>query len=254
MRLTVGPLPSAVYWRRRAVVLGAGLLFLIVLLYSCGGPGDSGDKPKGAGGSPTPTVGSTKAGPTPDPGGTTSPGAGEASPGAGSSPGGDQSGDSAQGGPQQVGPPQGGGVVDVPNVPPPAPGSCTDSEMSLIVSATPSAVQRGEDVPVKLGIKIKNISNRTCSRDVGPDLQELFIKIGAQRVWSSDTCGTGRGSDVRSFPPGQENEYGLDWNGRESSRCGGGVAAGDRAGAGQYQVFARLGTKLSAPVKLTISD
>ena len=37
MRLTVGPLPPAVYWRRRAVVLGAGLLFLIVLLYSCTG-------------------------------------------------------------------------------------------------------------------------------------------------------------------------------------------------------------------------
>ncbi|MGC1213053.1 MAG: hypothetical protein WA890_17525, partial [Micromonospora sp.] len=39
MRLTVGPLPPAVYWRRRAVVLGAGLLFLIVLLYSCSGSG-----------------------------------------------------------------------------------------------------------------------------------------------------------------------------------------------------------------------
>ena len=40
MRLTVGPLPPAVYWRRRAVVLGAGLLFLIVLLYSCDAAGD----------------------------------------------------------------------------------------------------------------------------------------------------------------------------------------------------------------------
>ena len=37
MRLTVGPLPSAVYWRRRAVVLGALLLLVIVLVYSCSG-------------------------------------------------------------------------------------------------------------------------------------------------------------------------------------------------------------------------
>ena len=35
MRPTVGPLPSAVYWRRRAVVLGAVLLGIIVLFVSC---------------------------------------------------------------------------------------------------------------------------------------------------------------------------------------------------------------------------
>ena len=46
MRLTVGPLPAAVYWRRRAVVVGAILLFLIVMMYSCANPGESGVTPQ----------------------------------------------------------------------------------------------------------------------------------------------------------------------------------------------------------------
>src|ERR1044072_3056856 len=43
MRTTVSPLPSAVYWRRRAVVLGAVLLGIIVLFVSCSGD-DKNDK------------------------------------------------------------------------------------------------------------------------------------------------------------------------------------------------------------------
>src|SRR5215218_4491135 len=49
MRSTVGPLPSAVYWRRRAVVLGALLLGVIVLFVSCSGGDDKGsDRGPGA--------------------------------------------------------------------------------------------------------------------------------------------------------------------------------------------------------------
>ncbi|HEX7744092.1 MAG TPA: hypothetical protein VF462_02355, partial [Micromonosporaceae bacterium] len=48
MRLTVGPLPPAVYWRRRAVVLGAILLFVLVLMYSCLGSGRQPTEPTAA--------------------------------------------------------------------------------------------------------------------------------------------------------------------------------------------------------------
>lgn len=239
MRLTVGPLPSAVYWRRRAVVLGVGLLFLIVLLYSCGGPGGSGDKPRA---DTSPAAGATSPPTEPSPtGATPTPGNSAATPDVTASSG------SSEGGQQQGG---SGRPADVPVAPPAAPGSCADSEMSVTPVASPTTVRHGNQVSLKL--KIKNISARTCSRDVGPDLQELFIKVGAQKLWSSDTCGTARGSDVRTFPPNQENEYGLVWNGRDSSKCDGTSPAGQRAGPGEYQVFARLGTKLSEPIKLTI--
>ncbi|PWU56344.1 hypothetical protein DLE60_26410, partial [Micromonospora globispora] len=60
MRLTVGPLPPAVYWRRRAVVLGAGLLFLIVLLYSCSDPGRNTGGTAKPGSSPTASASALK--------------------------------------------------------------------------------------------------------------------------------------------------------------------------------------------------
>ena len=42
MRLTVGPLPSAVYWRRRAIVLGVAVVLVFLIVQSCsGGEGKS---------------------------------------------------------------------------------------------------------------------------------------------------------------------------------------------------------------------
>src|SRR3712207_1808921 len=63
MRMTVGPLPPAVYWRRRALVLGAVLAVLLVLVYSCSSGSNDGDgraAPNGgskapASGTPTPS-------------------------------------------------------------------------------------------------------------------------------------------------------------------------------------------------------
>ncbi|MEV4388582.1 hypothetical protein AB0J68_23175 [Micromonospora sp. NPDC049580] len=246
MRLTVGPLPPAVYWRRRAVVLGAGLLFLIVLLYSCTGPGRSGGRPN-AGASPTSTPTSTA---SPGPGGSVlSPQTGAPSASGSADPNADRSA-----GPNATDPspettsndPSLGSAGSVDD------GTCTDAEISVTSVARPTSVQRGAVVDLQL--KIKNTSERTCSRNVGADLQEIFIKAGAEKVWSSDTCGKVQGSDVQSFTPGFERSYQVGWNGRDTTRCdGAGLAAGPFPPAGTYQVFARVGTKYSAPVKITIT-
>lgn len=236
MRLTVGPLPPAVYWRRRVVVLGAGLLFLIVLLYSCTQSGRSGEKPE-AGATST----STSAG-TPGPAGPVlTPETGAPPPSSSADPG-------------TTSP----SPAITSNAPPPGAaagaeddGTCTDAEISVVSSASPLSVQRG--AVVELQLKIKNTSDRTCSRNVGADLQEIFIKSGAEKIWSSDTCGKVQGSDVQSFTPNFERAYRVPWNGRDTSRCDGALAAGPFPPLGSYQVFARVGTKLSAPVKLTIT-
>ncbi|MEU5937640.1 hypothetical protein ABZ807_00405 [Micromonospora sp. NPDC047548] len=233
MRLTVGPLPSAVYWRRRAVVLGAGLLFLIVLLYSCN---QSGDTATTTGAKTTPTSPAIHPSPTPPTSGSAAP---PATPDSGGGPAADPGTTTTPPAASPAGP----AVVDD--------GTCTDAELSVTPVALPSEVGRG--ALVDLTLKVKNKSQRTCSRDVGADLQELFVKSGAETVWSSDTCGTGKGSDVQSFTPGFERSYQLTWNGKDVSRCAGGVAAGPTPPAGRYQVFARVGTKLSEPVKLVIT-
>jgi len=237
MRLTVGPLPPAVYWRRRAVVLGAGMLFLIVLLYSCSGPGGTDEPGQDRAGNPGPTTGATPTTPvlTPESG---APDDGQSDAPAGEASGEPAAGDSTAG--AQVPPPAA-----------PVDGGCTDEEMSVIPVPSQTSAKRGE--PIELKLKIKNASNRTCSRDVGADVQELFIKVGARKVWSSDVCSTVRATDVRSFPPGLENEYTISWNGRESSKCANGLANGPYPAAGTYQLFGRLDTKHSDPVKLTIT-
>ena len=255
MRLTVGPLPPAVYWRRRAVVLGAGLLFLIVLLYSCTGT----DRNTGAPGTdPSP---SGSAGAQPDPSGSVlTPQSGGPSPTAGDSGGGaNTGGGTGDGGASSGGGNTGGGVNNgggngnggATGQPVSDDGTCTDSELLVTPVAVPPTAQRGTVVTLRL--KVKNVSNRTCSRDVGADLQELYIKAGAEKIWSSDTCGTGKGSDPQSFTPNFERSYELGWNGRVDNRCANGLANGEFAAIGAYQVFARVGTKISEPVKLTIT-
>jgi hypothetical protein len=135
--------------------------------------------------------------------------------------------------------------------PPPANGaSCTNDEMTLTPVPAKTSVQRG--TPVDLRLRIANSSSRTCERDVGADLQELRLVQGAQTIWSSDHCGAARGSDLRTFGPGGSREYMVTWNGKSSSKCTSGVPAGPLPDVGEYQLVARLGTKLSAPVKVTL--
>jgi hypothetical protein len=128
---------------------------------------------------------------------------------------------------------------------------CTDAEMSVIPNPVPATAPRGAFVDISL--KIKNVSNRTCVRDVGADLQEIYIKSGAVTVWSSDRCGNVKGTDLRPFTPNFEREYSVDWNGHDVTRCADNLAAGPIPPAGVYQVFGRLGTKTSSPVQLTLT-
>ncbi|HEX5541095.1 MAG TPA: hypothetical protein VFX60_05965 [Micromonospora sp.] len=236
MRLTVGPLPPAVYWRRRALVLGAVLLFVWVVAYSCSGTGKTAAN-SGLTSSPEPTV--TVHTPTSDPPSSDAPG--EESTGEGSTGGGSTSTEPAEGAP-----------VDPGAGSAPGAGTCTDEEIRVTPAPEFNPVQRG--VTIELRLKIKNVSNRTCDRDLGADAQEIYIALGAEQVWSSDTCGTASGTDVKALQPGVEHEYRVAWNGKASTSCAKGIATGDPLTAGEYQLFGRLGTKLSEPVKLTITD
>jgi hypothetical protein len=279
MRSTVGPLPAAVYWRRRAVVLGALLLAVIVLFVSCSGGDDQDDK-RGSGTSSQAPLPPSLASATPEeepsftdpgrnagnpslpaPGDLTASGAG-GDPTAGDGTVGDgtvgdgtvgdgSAGDDPDG---TQGDPDGGtgdGSGDS-NVNAAANGTCTDAEMSLTPVPSPTTVRRGNPVAVRL--KIKNISARTCTRDVGADLQELYLGQGAGRIWSSDTCSTTRGSEVHTFPPNEEREYKVTWNGKQATKCSGGLATGTAPAAGQYEMRFRLGAKISAPVLITVTS
>ena len=227
MRLTVGPLPAAVYWRRRAVVLGAVLLLALAVSYTCSGPQSS------AGPSPSHSPSakaSPKTNPSLQPAELISPAPSADDPGT-----------------QATTPPVGDPSVD--------PRACTDAEIRVTAKPTVTSAARGAHVVIYL--YIKNISARSCTRDIGPDLQELRIVLGAEKVWSSDDCGTARGSNIRNFLPNFEVSFNVDWNGKMSTSCIGTGAnrapAGAAPDAGRYQVLGRVGTAQSKAATLTIS-
>jgi hypothetical protein len=131
---------------------------------------------------------------------------------------------------------------------------CTDTE--LMVTAVPGKTNlaRGTDLFFKLFIK--NTSGRTCTRDIGPDQQELYVKLGTQVIFSSDHCDGPTGTEMRSFPPGHERSYDVFWNGKSSSSCATATKRtpnGPVPEAGDYQLFGRVGTDISEPVTLKLT-
>lgn len=230
MRLTVGPLPPAVYWRRRAVVLGSLLAVIVLVTYSCGGSGgaDPAARTAGATASPAPDTAAGTTAPPADAARQTDEPAQSPAPSAPASP-------AAPDGQATGGPPD--------------PGVCTDDEIR--VTPVPATGQLPAGAPLDISLKIKNISQRTCRRDVGADQQELYLKEqgGAEKIWSSDDCGGIRGTNVESFTPGFERAYEVSWTGQASTNCK------DRPvpEPGAYDLFGRVGTKRSNPVTLTLT-
>lgn len=229
MKLTVGPLPPAVYWRRRAVVLGGILLVVVLISYSCSGGGGSGGG-GGATGSGQPSSGT---------------GGGLQHPTIGDSP-------SASATPT---PTPTGAVSEAPTTAPAAPvvdasaPACADADIQVTVVADPTSFTPPS--LTHLTIKIRNISTHSCSRDVGADPQELRVMSGSKIVWSSDYCQTTHGQpDVRVFGPNVEATFYQVWDGRSlAPNC----VRGDNVPAGSYQAVARLDNKYSPAVTLTIT-
>lgn len=224
MNLTVGPLPPAVYWRRRALVFGAVLALVILLVTMCGGANGAR--------SPGHPAAATSTSRSPSPAATPS----VQAPIVGA-PGG------ASGGPSSAPP----SAAAAPTGPPSAASDlCSDAEIQLIPS-----VQKinGGSYPYQLTLRIKNISTRTCKRDIGSGPQELHIvNASGVTVWSSDNCQSATGSDVRTFTPNVESAFQLGWDGNAN-------APGCRSTGvlnGSYQLVAKLDTDVSAPVGFTI--
>lgn len=219
MRLVVGPLPASVYWRRRAVVLGGAALVVTMIVYSCSASSGKSSTTPASSSSPRPSL---VASPTPSPKAVDAPvGVVDSSPAAAP-------------------------VVD--------PQACTDSELTVTAVPSKTTVSVGTELPIKL--VIKNSSQRSCSRDIGPDQQELYVVLGTQRIWSSDHCDGPTGSESRTFPPAHERSYDVVWNGHSSTSCSTTTKRtpnGPPPQAGEYQLFGRVGTDLSEPVILKLS-
>ena len=198
----VGPLSASTYWRRRAVLLGA-VVVVVLLLRSCTGGGSTPTASPAA--SPTPT---RTASPPPVPVRTT---AAPVPP---------------------VVPPSATATVQ------PADGRCPDSALSLVASADAPSYAAGSS-PL-LSLTARNTGSVPCRRDLGSGMVELLVFSGPDRIWSSDDCSAGTGTDTVLLAPGASRTVKLSWSGKRSAPG----CAGTRTQAqpGTYQVTGRVGT------------
>lgn len=241
LRNPVGPLPSSIYWRRRAValLLLALLALLIAWAVSSGDPGaGTGDdgKPGGAGPAPSITPGPSGSGPaiSEQPGGrdesggtgdSTGTGSGDST---GAGAGGDANagtdgGDGKNGDPGVSGAANGGGAGPAERV---AAGSslpdCAPGAVELTVRSVKPAYAPGERPRFELAVH--NSSAVTCKADLGPGKAVLTVSAindgENDKVWSSKDCPTGGGSLLLKVPAGRTVTHTVDWDRRGSApRC-----------------------------------
>jgi len=247
LRNPVGPLPSSIYWRRRAVLLSVlallALLIAWVVTTSGGGGGRNGaDGSNGKHPTSSITPGPSGSGPaiSQHPGGRD-----ESSGGGGSdeSSGGSGSGDSGGAGAGSGGSDEGvGGGGSTGGQLPAGSGSslpdCASGSVQLTLKSVHNSYAPGETPTFEL--IAKNSSGSDCKVDLGPKNAVLTItQTGSDDgVWSSADCPSGSGSVLFRVPANNEVTYTVKWDRKPSAPNCATPPAGT-ASAGTYLVEAQ---------------
>ena len=230
----VGPLPAAVYWRRRLLVLGCALGVLggggwLGASVVTGSPDDVapvaapiGDAPRATPGleQVLPSLAAVQvpaAAPSPAPS-TTPP---STTPPAPSAPAG-----------------------------PTAGGPCSDDMIGVEVRPDPVSAAVGSKPTFELGVT--NVSPVACVRTVDAVLQEIvLVDTAGDRVWGSNDCFPETTVAQRTLQPGETVGFPVPWSGLSSAP--GCTGSRSTPPAGTYVLRGRLDTKVSPDVTFTLT-
>ncbi|MEU9291054.1 hypothetical protein AB0D57_42170 [Streptomyces sp. NPDC048275] len=262
MRNPVGPLPSSIYWRRRAVLLSvvALLALLIAWVVGTGGGGGKQNADGSNGKNPVDTItpGPSGSGPaiSQHPGGRDESSA-SASPGSGGDDSGDSSGSSSGStgdtGTSDDGSKSGGGVGSTDQLPA---GStlpnCTTGAVKVSLRSVRNTYALGEKPSIEL--IAKNSSSGDCKVDLGPKNAVLTItQAGSdESFWSSDDCLKDPGSLLFRVPADDQVTYTQDWD-RTASAPGCTTPSPGSAAAGTYLVEATVPGLTKAQTSFVLS-
>ncbi|MFD5749179.1 hypothetical protein [Streptomyces sp. NPDC127033] len=276
LRNPVGPLPSTIYWRRRAVAatLIALLALLVVWVVTSGGGGSKKTDGKGDGANPVTSItpGPSGSGPaiSEQPGGrdessgsgdggsdgdggqggtdaggdggkngdTGAPGSGGDSGGAGSGGGNDASDGGGSAGSSGGGAGSGGGGTTTSGRQVPAGSALPDcAPGSLTLTLSTTKVGYGPGEKPVFRLVAKNTSETTCKADFGPKAVVLTVTDSDdEQVWSSEDCPQA-GSAFFQVPAGDTVTRTVEWDRKRSAaRCATPPAAA--VGPGTYLVEA----------------
>ncbi|MGV9242740.1 hypothetical protein [Streptomyces sp. NPDC003710] len=226
LRNPVGPLPSSIYWRRRAVMLSvlALLALLIAWVVTAGGGGGKNKADGSDGKHPTSSItpGPSGTGPaiSQHPGGRDESGGGGGSGSAGSS-GSDGSDGSDGSGTEAGGADGGGGSGSAGGQLPAGAGSslanCASNVVQLTLRSVRNAYAPGDTPAFEL--TAKNSSGSDCKVDLGPKSAVLTVtQTGSDKdVWSSSDCPSGSGSLLFRVPAKAQVTYTVKWDRKQSA-------------------------------------
>ncbi|MFI1759860.1 hypothetical protein [Streptomyces sp. NPDC020571] len=257
LRNPVGPLPSSIYWRRRAVLLSlfALLALLITWIVVSGGGGGGKGRDDGADGknpAPSITPGPSGSGPaiSQAPGGRDESGDSNGS-GSGAGSGGDGSGDGSGAGSGGAsggdgdgsGSAGGGGAVTGVGAGDTLPAGsalrdCTPGAVKLSLRSVRNSYSPGQTPAFEL--TARNTSGGDCKVDLGPKHAVFTITPadGDDAYWASDDCVEGKGSLRYRVAAGSGITYTVKWDRKPSAPECGTPPAGS-AKAGTYLVEAK---------------
>jgi hypothetical protein len=234
----VGPLPAAVYWRRRLLVLGGTLGVLAgggwLGVTAVTGGSASGTAAAGAadaaGAAPAPAPALDQV--APSLAAVQVPTAAPATSSPTSSP-------TTSAAPTTEAPPG-----------PVSGGPCTDDMIGLEVRPEPATTPAGSKPTFDL--VVTNVSPVACVRTLDKGVQEIvLLDAGGNRVWGSNDCFPEVSSDVRTLQPGEAVEFPVPWSGLSSAP--GCTAERSTPGPGSYLLRGRLDTDISPDATLTLT-
>ncbi|MFE2432121.1 hypothetical protein ACFXJ5_36030 [Streptomyces sp. NPDC059373] len=258
----MGPLPSSIYWRRRAVVLCLIALLALLAVWvvnSRGGGGNNGadgdnghtpassitpgpsatgplnsSRPGGSVGGGSGGSGSTSSGGSGD-AGTTSSGSGGATASSGTSGTSGTDGGTTSGG-TSGGTTSGGSSEQLPagsTLP-----DCTSSAVSLTLRSAQNSYDPGKKPQFKL--TARNSGGTSCKLDFGPTAAVFTITdVDDNHVWASDDCPVDKSAYLMQVPAGASTTYTVQW-GRTTSSPQCATPRGGQAPTGTYLVEAKL--------------
>ncbi|MBN0048113.1 hypothetical protein JS756_29190 [Streptomyces actuosus] len=267
LRNPVGPLPSSIYWRRRAVLLSVLALLALLATWSMtsgGGGRNNADGANGKNPAPSITPGPSGSGPaiSEHPGGRDESGGGD---GGGSGSGGDSGGGSGSGDPGGSGDSAGGGSDDGANGSGSGGGgtgtalpvgstlpNCTAGAMTLTLSSVRNTYT--PDQTPAFRIVAKNSSGNDCKVDLGPRGAVVTVTQAGNTdaYWSSDDCPKGASHLLYRVPADSSITYTVKWDRRPSAPECGTPPAGS-ATPGTYLVEAKAPGYTKAQTSFVLS-
>lgn len=253
LRNPIGPLPSTIYWRRRAVA--ATLIALLALLVvwavtNGGGKGNHDDsRAPGSGPADAITPGPSGSGPaiteqpggrdeSGDTGGSGGSGGGSSDPGSGGTGGTGGTGGNGNGSTTEAG---SGASGTTTGQQVPAGSSLPDCAPAALRLSLKTELRYGPGEKPKFRLIATNTSSTVCKADFGPKSAVLTVTEAGgddEEVWSSKDCPRNAAAVLLKVPAGASVEHAVEWDRAKSApKCA--TPPTGAVGPGTYLVEAK---------------